>query len=191
MTQRLQFIAKKFQSCRPRAGWRPNIQNAATQGDFAFPGHLGFRFVTLFFKPINQIQRIDFIATVQRACPLLKVTRRKGFLEQGGDAGNDDFGFRTSDLGLARQGDEGLKPIADGIGVRQFAFVGKNFPGHALAVAMIGSGAPIPVVSAVLGHVSSDTTQAYYLRFDVERLRCCALDVEDVLGQAGAGERGA
>jgi integrase len=56
----------------------------------------------------------------------------------------------------------------------------------ALAVAMIGSGAPVPVVSAVLGHASSDTTQAYYLRFDVERLRLCALDVEDVTGQAGA-----
>ena len=27
--------------------------------------------------------------------------------------------------------------------------------------------------------------------FDVERLRCCALDVEDVTGQAGAGERSA
>ncbi|MHB1164478.1 MAG: site-specific integrase [Candidatus Nanopelagicales bacterium] len=61
----------------------------------------------------------------------------------------------------------------------------------ALAVAMIGNGAPIPVVSAVLGHASSDTTQAYYLRFDVERLRRCALDVEDVLDLAGAGERGA
>ena len=61
----------------------------------------------------------------------------------------------------------------------------------ALAVAMIGNGTSIPVVSAVLGHASSDTTQAYYLRFDVERLRCCALDVEDVIEGAGAGERGA
>ena len=61
----------------------------------------------------------------------------------------------------------------------------------ALAVAMIGNGAPMPVISAVLGHASSDTTQAYYLRFDTGRLRCCALDVEDVTGQAGAGERGA
>jgi integrase len=60
----------------------------------------------------------------------------------------------------------------------------------ALAVAMIGNGASIPVVSAVLGHASSDTTQAYYLRFDVERLRCCALDVEDVIEGAGAGGRG-
>ena len=51
----------------------------------------------------------------------------------------------------------------------------------ALAVAMVGNGAPMPVVSAVLGHASGDTTQAYYLRFDVERLRRCALDVEDVL----------
>jgi integrase/recombinase XerD len=61
----------------------------------------------------------------------------------------------------------------------------------ALAVAMIGNGAPIPVVSAVLGHASSDTTQAYYLRFDVERLRHCALDVEDVIEGVGAGERDA
>jgi integrase/recombinase XerD len=61
----------------------------------------------------------------------------------------------------------------------------------ALAVAMIGNGAPVPVVSAVLGHASSDTTQAYYLRFDTERLRCCALDVEDVTGQPEAGEHGA
>ena len=61
----------------------------------------------------------------------------------------------------------------------------------ALAVAMVGNGTPIPVISAVLGHASSDTTQAYYLRFDTERLRCCALDVEDVLGQPGAGEHGA
>ena len=73
-------------------------------------------------------------------------------------------------------------------------------PGHlrgmhslrsALAVAMIGGGTPIPVVSAVLGHASSDTTQAYYLRFDTERLRCCALEVEDVTEPAQTGERDA
>ncbi len=61
----------------------------------------------------------------------------------------------------------------------------------ALAVAMIGGGTPIPVVSAVLGHASSDTTQAYYLRFDTERLRCCALDVEDVLEAIKVGEHSA
>jgi site-specific recombinase XerD len=61
----------------------------------------------------------------------------------------------------------------------------------ALAMAMIGNGTPIPVVSAVLGHASTDTTQAYYLRFDTERLRCCALDVEDVLDQPEAGEHSA
>ncbi|MGH3499922.1 MAG: site-specific integrase [Nocardioidaceae bacterium] len=58
----------------------------------------------------------------------------------------------------------------------------------ALAVAMIAGDTPIPVVSAVLGHSSTDTTQGYYLRFDTERLRCCALDVEDVTESAGAGE---
>jgi integrase len=57
----------------------------------------------------------------------------------------------------------------------------------ALAVAMIGNDVPVPVVSAVLGHASSDTTQAYYLRFDTERLRRCALDVEDVIEKATTG----
>jgi integrase len=57
----------------------------------------------------------------------------------------------------------------------------------ALAVAMIGNGTPVPVVSAVLGHASSDTAQAYYLRFDTERLRRCALDVEDVIEKAATG----
>lgn len=57
----------------------------------------------------------------------------------------------------------------------------------ALAVAMITGDTPIPVVSAVLGHSSSDTTQGYYLRFDTERLRLCALDVEDVTELAEAG----
>ena len=57
----------------------------------------------------------------------------------------------------------------------------------ALAVAMIGNDTPIPVVSAVLGHASSDTTQAYYLRFDIDRLRCCALDVEDVISTRQGG----
>ena len=32
---------------------------------------------------------------------------------------------------------------------------------------------------------------AYYLRFDVERLRCCALDVEEVVERAEAGEHDA
>jgi integrase len=52
---------------------------------------------------------------------------------------------------------------------------------------MIGNDTPIPVVSAVLGHASCDTTQAYYLRFDIDRLRCCALDVEDAISTRQGG----
>lgn len=55
----------------------------------------------------------------------------------------------------------------------------------ALAVAMLDGQAPLPVVSATLGHASTDTTAGYYLRLDVERLRLCALDAEDVLAQTG------
>jgi integrase/recombinase XerD len=58
----------------------------------------------------------------------------------------------------------------------------------ALAVAMLQTGTPLPVVAAVLGHAATNTTTAHYLRLDTEHLRCCALDVEDVL-DAGKGVR--
>jgi integrase/recombinase XerD len=58
----------------------------------------------------------------------------------------------------------------------------------ALAVAMLQAGTPPPVVTAVLGHAAATTTAAHYLRLDVEHLRRCALDVEDVLA-AGQGAR--
>ena len=50
-----------------------------------------------------------------------------------------------------------------------------------LAVAMLQTDTPPPVVTAVLGHAASTTTAAHYLRLDTEHLRRCALDVEDVL----------
>jgi len=55
----------------------------------------------------------------------------------------------------------------------------------ALAVAMLQTDTQPPVVTAVLGHATSSTTAAHYLRLDIEHLRCCALDVEDVF-DAGA-----
>ncbi|WP_171814333.1 tyrosine-type recombinase/integrase [Arthrobacter dokdonensis] len=51
----------------------------------------------------------------------------------------------------------------------------------ALAVAMLQTDTPPPVVAAVLGHATTNTTAAHYLRLDTEHLRGCALDVEDVL----------
>ena len=51
----------------------------------------------------------------------------------------------------------------------------------ALAVEMLQSDTPPPVVTAVLGHAAGTTTAAHYFRLDTEHLRRCALDVEDVL----------
>jgi integrase len=58
----------------------------------------------------------------------------------------------------------------------------------ALAVAMLQTGTPPPVVAAVLGHAAASTTAAHYLRLGTGHLRRCALDVEDVL-DAGQGAR--
>lgn len=54
----------------------------------------------------------------------------------------------------------------------------------ALAVTMLQADTPPPVVAAVLGHAGTGTTAAYYFRLDIEHLRRCALDVEDILGAA-------
>ena len=54
----------------------------------------------------------------------------------------------------------------------------------ALAVAMLQTDTPPPVVTAVLGHAAGKTTAALYLRLDTEHLRRCCLDVEDVLTAA-------
>jgi integrase len=61
----------------------------------------------------------------------------------------------------------------------------------ALARTMIGDGTALPTVSEVLGHADSNTTASYYLRFDIESLRGCTQDVEDVLDTAQHGNKGA
>jgi integrase len=59
----------------------------------------------------------------------------------------------------------------------------------ALAVAMLQADTPTPVVTAVLGHATTTTTAAHYLRLDTEHLRACALDVEDVLDPTEGAQR--
>ena len=96
MAERFQFIAEKFQPHGPRTGERPDIQDTAAQGDFAFLRNLRFRFVALFFEPFNQIERLDFVAALKRARAFLNFARRKSFLQQRGDAGDDQV--RSAEL---------------------------------------------------------------------------------------------
>jgi integrase/recombinase XerD len=51
---------------------------------------------------------------------------------------------------------------------------------HTLASVMLAKGVELPVISSVLGHLSSEAT-GIYLHTDLERLRDCALDPEEVL----------
>ncbi len=68
-----------------------NVQNATAQGDFAFLRNLRFRFVTLFFKKFNQVERRDFFTTFERAGAFLDLAGRKSFLQKRGDARHDEF----------------------------------------------------------------------------------------------------
>lgn len=54
---------------------------------------------------------------------------------------------------------------------------------HTLASIMLANDVELPVISSVLGHVTSEATSAY-LHTDVARLRECALDPEEVLRDA-------
>lgn len=50
---------------------------------------------------------------------------------------------------------------------------------HSVATGMMRAGAPVPVISSVLGH-SAESTTVIYLHSDIEGLRRCALDLEAV-----------
>ena len=45
---------------------------------------------------------------------------------------------------------------------------------HTLASRLLAENTPLPVISDILGHISSDAT-AVYLKVDINRLRECAL----------------
>jgi len=50
---------------------------------------------------------------------------------------------------------------------------------HSLAGALLENGTPLPLISEILGHVNSRSTEIY-LRIGIEGLRQCALDPEEV-----------
>lgn len=54
---------------------------------------------------------------------------------------------------------------------------------HTLASVMLAKGVELPVISSVLGHLTSEAT-GVYLHIDIERLRDCAVDPEEVLSYA-------
>lgn len=61
---------------------------------------------------------------------------------------------------------------------------------HTLASRMLEKGTPLPIISGVLGHASTETTR-FYLRIDIDSLKVCALDVPpvdvDFYGQLNGG----
>ncbi|NSW92973.1 MAG: tyrosine-type recombinase/integrase [Firmicutes bacterium] len=56
---------------------------------------------------------------------------------------------------------------------------------HSLSSIMLENRVPLPVISEILSHASSDTTKVY-LKIDISQLRECALEVP-VIGNSGMG----
>lgn len=65
--------------------------------------------------------------------------------------------------------------IATNMGARR---VGLHALRHTLAVTLLEKNTPLPVISEILGHASTNSTSAY-LKVDVPMLRQCALDFEE------------
>ena len=55
---------------------------------------------------------------------------------------------------------------------------GMHSPRHTLASRLLAENTPLPIISDILGHVSTDST-AVYLKVDVNKLRECALNPEE------------
>jgi integrase len=51
---------------------------------------------------------------------------------------------------------------------------------HTLASTMLSQDVPLPIISSVLGHATTEAT-AIYLHTDLIRLKDCVLDPEEVL----------
>ena len=54
---------------------------------------------------------------------------------------------------------------------------------HTLASTLLANDVPLPVISSILGHVTTKATSTY-LHIDIERLKECALDPEEFLNHA-------
>jgi len=54
---------------------------------------------------------------------------------------------------------------------------------HTLATRLLEAKTPLPVITGILGQVSPEAVEKY-LKVDVESLRCCALDPEEVFSNA-------
>ena len=66
-----------------------------------------------------------------------------------------------------------------GINLRTGASRGMHSLRHTLAGVLLEQGTPLPVISAILGHMSTLSTSVY-LKIDLDGLRRCALDPDEV-----------
>ena len=66
-----------------------------------------------------------------------------------------------------------------GINIPQGKRHGVHSLRHSLAGALLENGTPLPLISEILGHVNSRSTEIY-LQIGIEELRRCALDPEEV-----------
>ena len=113
------------------------------------------------------------------------------YLQNGGPASEHEEIFLTSTVPIRPFGLHscGLNHILAkrvqqaGVGIPANVPKGMHSLRHTLASVMLAKNVALPVISSVLGHVTSEAT-GIYLHTDIARFRECVLDPEEVLSNA-------
>jgi len=87
----------------------------------------------------------------------------------------DGFGHTILHYLISRYMQEAKIPVPEG------KKHGPHALRHSLASRLLEKSVPLPVISEILGHIDSKTTQVY-LDIDINQLRSCALEVPDTHG---------
>lgn len=125
LAEGFEFIAEELEPDGPWGGEGPDVDDAASPGQFALSGDLGLGFVALFLEPFDEVERVERVASAEGAGAFAQVLAGEGALEEGDD-GSDDDAWTVLRGG---QADEGLEAFRDDVGVGQLVLVGEGLPG--------------------------------------------------------------
>lgn len=126
--QGIQLVAEELESDGPGRGGRPDIENAAAEGEGPLLGHLGFRFVSLFLQPLDQVEGIGPVSASEAPKAADQVARGEGALQQRGDVGDHEGSGGGPRLVPAGQGSQGRQAIGNDVDVREPGLVGEHLP---------------------------------------------------------------
>ena len=151
----VKVVAEKFETDGPWRRRREDVENTAAEGEFALVVYLSLGFVTLGLEPFGEFHRVGLISAFNATGALGKGGGWIGLLEKRDNTGDNDGcpivveatrfimgsatrsfrpdaqnGGRDAHAAQSRVGEfhQCFKAVADDVDVREFGFVGQDFP---------------------------------------------------------------